>query len=229
MDRRKILMGAAGLGALAAGGAALWRPDAQGSLLPLGAVQAQTDASGGDASGDTPDVMEMTLGDADAPVTLIEYASFTCPHCATFHARVLPDLKANYIDEGLVHYIYREVYFDRFGLWAGMVARCGGPMRYFGIADLIYEQQSEWVQGAPAEVAENLRRIGRTAGLTNEELDACLTDQAMAEAMIANYEAHMEVHEIPGTPSLIVNGEMHSNMSYADLAGILDDAIAAAE
>jgi hypothetical protein len=94
------------------------------------------------------------------------------------------------VDTNRIRYVYREVYFDRFGLWASMVARCGGPDRFFGIVDLIYEQQPEWTQGATREIAESLRRIGRTAGLTNEELDACLTDQTMAEALLASYEAN---------------------------------------
>ena len=128
-----------------------------------------------------------------------------------------------------MRYIYREVYFDRFGLWAGMVARCAGPERYFGVVYLIYARQAEWTQGAPAEVAENLRRIGRTVGLTNEQLDACLTDAAMAEAMIATYEAHMEQHDISGTPAFVIAGQMYSNQSYADMSAILDEAIAAAQ
>ncbi len=222
MDRRTILLGAAGAGALAVGGAALWRPQGgQQPLLPF-AAHAQT-------QGEAPEVTEMTLGNADAPVTMIEYASFTCPHCGTFHENVLPRLKEDYIDTGRVHYIYREVYFDRFGLWAGMVARCAGPMRYFGVVDLIYEQQAEWVQGSPAEVAENLRRIGRMAGMTNEELDACMTDQSMAEAMIATYEANTAVHDIPGTPAFVIADDLHGNMSYDAMSELLDEALAAAE
>jgi protein-disulfide isomerase len=224
MDRRKLLIGAAGTGALALGGVSLLRPgQSDQPLLPFGAANAQT------ADGEAPEVMEMTLGNPDAPVTMIEYASFTCPHCRTFHERVFPQVKENYVEPGRIHYIYREVYFDRFGLWAAMIARCGGPMRYFGIADMLYEQQSEWTQGSPREVADNLRRIGRTAGLTNEELDACLTDQAMAEAMLAEYEANTEVHDIPGTPSIVINDELHGNMSYADLSELLDEALAEAE
>lgn len=225
MDRRKMLMGAAGVGALAIGGTMLLRPGQRTeTLLPVGAANAQAADTGA-----APEVLEMTLGNPDAPVTLIEYASFTCPHCRTFHERVMPELKANYIDPGRINYVYREVYFDRFGLWAGMVARCAGPDRYFGVVDLIYAQQATWTQGAPAEVAENLRRIGRTAGLTNEELDACLTDQAMAQAMLATYEANTAIHDIPGTPTLIINDEMHGNMSFADLSALLDEALAAAE
>jgi len=175
-------------------------------------------------------VTDMTLGDADAPVTFVEYASFTCPHCATFHEEVLPQLKRDYIDTGKVRYIYREVYFDRYGLWAGMVARCGGEMRYFGLADMIYERQRDWTQGdSPAAVAENLRRIGRTAGLNDDQLDACLTDADKAQAMVATYEENAARDGVTGTPSFVIDGQMYSNMPYGDLRAILDDKIADAE
>ncbi len=173
---------------------------------------------------DTSVVADMTLGDADAPVEVIEYASFTCPHCATFHAGPFEQLKADYIDSGKVRFTYREVYFDRLGLWAGMVARCGGEERYFGIAGLIYEQQRDWTQGEPAAVAENLRRIGRTAGLSDEQLDACLTDADAAQALVAAYEANAERDRIRSTPSFLIDGELHGNMPYAELAALIDAA-----
>ncbi|MEM7720769.1 MAG: DsbA family protein [Pseudomonadota bacterium] len=225
MDRRTLMMGA-GAGFVALGGYTLLRPSqSELPLLPAGAANAQTaDAS----TGDLPSVTEMVLGDPDAPVEVIEYASFTCPHCRTFHENVMPRMKADYIDPGHVRFVYREVYFDRFGLWAGMVARCAGPDRYFGIVDLIYANQSEWTQGSPAEVAENLRRIGRTAGLTNEQLDTCLTDAEMAQAMLETYEANVAVHDISGTPAFVVDGRLYSNMSYSDFQAILDERIDAA-
>lgn len=214
----------AGAGAMVAGTYALMRPTgAPGLPLLPQAAHAQA------VSATAPEVIEMVLGSADAPVEVIEYASFTCPHCRTFHENTLPLLKADYIDQGRIRYVYREVYFDRFGLWAGMVARCAGPERYFGVVDLIYARQAEWTQGAPAEVAENLRRIGLTAGMTTDQLDACLTDAAMAEALIANYEANMEVHNISGTPAFVIAGQMHSNMSYADMSALIDEAIVAAQ
>ncbi|MBF9048322.1 thioredoxin domain-containing protein [Rhodobacterales bacterium LSUCC0031] len=226
MDRRTILLGV-GAGALVVGGYAAWRPQTTAalSLLPQPAHAQTSDA----AATDAPQVIEMVMGDLDAPVEVIEYASFTCPHCRSFHENTLPLLKADYIDQGRVRYVYREVYFDRFGLWAGMVARCAGPERYFGVVDLIYQRQAEWTQGAPAEVAENLRRIGRTAGLSNEQLDACLTDGAMAQAMITTYEAHMAEHDISGTPAFVIGGRVHSNMSYGDMSALIDRAIAAAQ
>jgi len=221
MDRRTLMLGA-GAGFVAIGGYQLLRPTPQDiPLLPYGAANAQT------ADGEAVVIEDMMLGSPDAPVEVIEYASFTCPHCGTFHLNVLPQLKADYIDTGQVRMIYREVYFDRFGLWAGLVARCAGPERYFAITDLIYEQQRQWTQGAPAEVAEGLRRIGRTVGLSNEQLDVCLTDAVTAQAMLDTYEANMEEHDISGTPAFVIDGELYSNMSYADMSAIIDERLAA--
>ena len=215
------------LAALAlAGAAAFWiaRPapgpgpgSGAAELLPM-AAQAQEAAEI-----DTSTVREMALGAPDAPVTVIEYASFTCPHCATFHADVLPQLKADYVDTGKVRFVHREVYFDRYGLWAGMVARCGGETRYFGIADLVYAQQRDWTSGQPTEVVEALRRIGRTAGLTNEQLDACLSDGETAQTLVAWYQEHAEADGIDATPTFIIDGQKYSNMPYADFVEIIDD------
>ena len=87
---------------------------------------------------DLRNVPELVLGNPDAKVTVTEYASYTCPHCATFHRDVFKPLLRDYIEPGRIRFVYREVFFDRFGLWAAMVARCGGEERYFGIADLLY-------------------------------------------------------------------------------------------
>lgn len=176
---------------------------------------------------DTSKVVDMSLGNPDAPVTVIEYASFTCPHCANFHDNVFGELKANYIDTDKINFIYREVYFDRFGLWAGMLARCGDGTRYFGISDMLYEKQREWIgEGQPAEIAENLRTMGKTAGLSEELVNECLSDQAMAEAMIAVYQENAERDDINSTPSFIINGEKYSNMNYADFSAVLDEKLA---
>ncbi|MEE4119764.1 MAG: DsbA family protein [Paracoccaceae bacterium] len=204
-----------------AGAAAFWiaRPAPEGALpaLPMAAEAQEA------AEIDTSSIAEMALGPEDAAVTVIEYASFTCPHCATFHAQVFPQLKENYVDTGQVRFVHREVYFDRYGLWAGMVARCGGEERYFGIADLIYERQREWTQGEPTEVVDKLRRIGKTAGLTDEQLDACLSDGQKAQTLVAWYQQNAEADRIEATPSFVIDGEKFSNMSYADFSEILDE------
>jgi len=188
--------------------------------LPSGPALAQEAESG--------EIEDMTLGDADAPVEVIEYASFTCPHCAHFHENVFPDLKRDYIDTGKVRFIHREVYFDRFGLWASMVARCGGETRYFGIADRIYETQSEWTSSRePAAIADGLRRIGRAAGLSSEQLETCLSDGDRAEALVAWYRENAERHQVEATPTFIIGGEKYSNMPYSELADTIDSKLPA--
>jgi hypothetical protein len=99
-------------------------------------------------------------------------------------------------------------------------------MRYFGIADLIFEQQKEWVTNDPAQVATNLRKIGKTAGLDDAALDACMNDQAKAEAMVAAFQKNSQADDITATPSLIINGTKHSNMSYEELKKIIDAELA---
>ncbi|WP_193139159.1 DsbA family protein [Meridianimarinicoccus sp. MJW13] len=181
----------------------------------------------GPAFAEIAEIEDMVMGDPDAPVTVIEYASFTCPHCANFHATTFKELKKNYIDTGKVRFIHREVFFDRYGLWAAMVARCGGQLRYFGVADLIYTDQQSWTQGEPAQIADNLRRIGRTSGLSNDQLDACLQDAEKAQALVAWNDANTKADGISGTPSFVIEGELYSNMSYADFAALLDEKLAA--
>ena len=172
-------------------------------------------------------ITDFGLGPEDAKVRMIEYASFTCPHCADFHANVFKPLKADYIDTGKIRFEHREVYFDRYGLWAAMMARCGGAPRYFGITDILYSTQRDWAASDdPVVVVENLKKIGRTAGMDDATLDACLKDGAMAEALVAHFETNFKADGIEGTPTLIINGTKHSNMSYADLKAILDAELA---
>jgi protein-disulfide isomerase len=108
-----------------------------------------------------------------------------------------------------------------------MVARCGGAERYFGISDILFETQREWAASDdPATVVANLRRIGRTAGMDDATLDACLNDGPKAQAMINTYQANAEADDVQGTPTLMINGVKHSNMSYADLRVIIDAELA---
>lgn len=172
---------------------------------------------------DTSIVPEITLGNPDADVTVTEYASFTCPHCKNYHQGPFKDLKAEYIDSGKINFVYREVYFDRFGLWAAMVARCDDGSRYFPIADMIYEKQAEWTQGEPATIAGNLRRIGLAAGLDGAVLDACMSDATMAQAMYAKFQENAEADDVTGTPSFLVDGEKVDNATFqSDFRNILD-------
>lgn len=191
---------------------------ATATVLPMVPTLAQS------AEVDTAGVAEMTLGNPDADVTVIEYASFTCPHCRSFHETVFKDLKANYIDNGQIHFVYREVYFDRFGLWAAMLARCAGEERYFALADLIYQTQSDWTAGGdPADIADNLRKLGLTAGMSKEEIDVCLQDGDKARALVAVYQENAKADDVNSTPTFIIDGKKYGNMNYADFAAILDE------
>lgn len=219
MQRRNMILGGAAL--LGLGGWALSSKMGGNSteiaMMP-GAANAQTAS----ADVDTSTITDMMQGNPDAAVTLTEYASFTCPHCAAFHSGPYKQLKADFIDTGKINFIYREVYFDRPGLWASMVARCGGQEKFFGIADLIYKGQSEWVRaGEPAAIVDELRKIGRLAGLDNDTLEACLQDAKMAQTLVAWYQENGERDNIDSTPSFLINGTKHSNMSYADMKALI--------
>ncbi|VAV93213.1 Periplasmic thiol:disulfide interchange protein DsbA [hydrothermal vent metagenome] len=220
MERRLVL----GWVALAiAGGGLIWKRS-------LGSTDAQpvADVLGQPSDVDMSSIVEMAMGPEDAKVTIIEYASFTCPHCARFHQGPLKQMKADYIDKGLVHFIYRDVYFDRFGLMAAQIARCGGRERFFDIADLLYSQQREWIAGGddPAKIAANLRRIGKVAGLGEDTLEVCLADKAQAETLVAWYNQNAQADNVRSTPSFIINGEPYSNMSYGDFKKVIDAKLA---
>jgi protein-disulfide isomerase len=172
-------------------------------------------------------VREMSLGNPDAKVTVIEYASFTCPHCKNFHEQVFGQLKVKYIETGKINFIYREVYFDRPGLWAGVLARCGGPDRYFAITDLIYDQQSEWTATEdPAVLAANLRGIGIDANLSEEQMDACFADDDKVRAMVAIYQQNAEADNVRSSPMFLINGERFGNMGFDEFAAVLDKKLA---
>lgn len=188
------------------------------------AAEAETEAAA-EAAPAEEGIVEMVQGAEDAPVTVMEYASYTCPHCANWHEESYPQLK-DYIDEGKVRFVYREVYFDRPGLWASMIARCGGESKFFGVSDMLYEQQRDWAAGGdPAAIAAKLREIGLKAGLEEAQLEACLTDGDKAQELVSWFEQNAEEDGINSTPTFIINGEKHSNMAWADMAEIIDGLI----
>lgn len=202
---------------------------AAGTAIPAAAQTATAPAPAAPAAAAAPVedfTRDFVLGDVNAPVTLVEYGSFTCPHCAAFSNDVLPKLKADFIDTGKVKFIHREVYFDRYGLWAAMVARCGGEMRYHGLIKALYAGQRDWLASDdPAVIADNLRKIGRTAGMTDEQVNACLQNEAMIEAMVAAYQKHVDRDGVTATPTLLVNGKKYNNMPYSELKPIIEKAI----
>ena len=192
----------------------------------LGAASAET-AAPTDAAAAAVDpalLADRSMGNPDAPVKMTEYASFTCPHCANFSETVFKDLKTNYIDTGKVYFTLREVYFDKFGLLAGMMARCGGNDRYFGFVDTFFHSRDQWLNSEDAAViTDNLKRIGRTGGMSDEQIDACWANRPLANALVEQFQKNMTADGVEGTPSFLIDGVKFTNMSYEEFAKVLDD------
>ena len=187
--------------------------------LPFAANAQSSDADAGAA-----EIIDMVQGAENAPITVIEYASFTCPHCARFHSDVYKLLRKNYIDTGKVKFIFREVYFDKYGMWASMIARCSGPDRFFGMTDLILNSQSTWARaGDDLAIVEALRKIGRLSGMQDAALDSCLQDGEKLRALVGWYKENAQRDGIQSTPSFLIDGQPYKNMDYEEFTKILDE------
>lgn len=169
---------------------------------------------------------DIVLGDDAAPVTVIEYASFTCPHCAAFHADTWPRFRAEYVDTGKVRFILREVYFDREGLWASMAARCGGASAFYPMADQFMKKQRLWAKAARNNNRGEISKIARLNGLSSAQLDACFSDQDYARALVEAYQRNAADDDVNSTPTFIINGAKHAgNMPFEELAALVDAAM----
>ncbi|MCH8168477.1 MAG: DsbA family protein [Proteobacteria bacterium] len=169
---------------------------------------------------------DIVLGDDAAPVTVIEYASFTCPHCAAFHADTWPRFRAEYVDTGKVRFILREVYFDREGLWASMAARCGGASAFYPMADQFMKKQRLWAKAARDNNRTEISKIARLNGLSTAQLDACFSDQDYARALVEAYQRNAADDGVNSTPTFIINGAKHEgNMPFEELAALVDAAM----
>lgn len=150
---------------------------------------------------------DMALGPNDAPVTITEYASMTCPHCAAFNEQVFPKIKKEYIDTGKVKYIFREFPLDIKAAAGSMLSRCiakDDAPKYFAVTDMLFRQQNDWVV---KNTTETLTRIGKQAGLTQQQVEACLKDQALLDKIAADQKYASDVLKVDSTPTFFINGE----------------------
>ena len=148
---------------------------------------------------------DLVLGKADAPVTIIEYASMTCPHCASFHKTTYPALKAKYIDTGKVRFIFREFPLDELATAASMLARCAGGEKALALIDVLFASQDKWAVRQPLPV---LTQIAKQSGMTQEGFEKCLADQKLYNDIIAMRERGSKDYKVESTPTLFVNGKM---------------------
>ena len=150
---------------------------------------------------------DMALGPADAKVTITEFASMTCPHCAAFNAETYPKIKAAYIDTGKVRYIFREFPLDIKAAAGSMLARCianGDAPKYFAVTDMLFRQQNDWVV---KNTTETLTRIGKQAGMSQQQVETCLKDQALLDKIAADQKYASDVLKVDSTPTFFINGD----------------------
>ncbi|WP_417412181.1 DsbA family protein [Hoeflea sp.] len=164
---------------------------------------------------------EMTLGDENAPVTIIEYMSMTCPHCAAFHEENFKPLQEKYIDTGKVRFILREFPFDPRAAAAIMLARCAPENQFFPMVDVLFKQQRTWATAPDGR--EALLQIARLAGFTQESFEACLTNQKLLDDVNAVRTKAGNEFGVQSTPTFFVNGKRYpGNMSIGIMSAIID-------
>jgi protein-disulfide isomerase len=151
---------------------------------------------------------DMALGPKDAAVTVVEFASMTCGHCANFTETVFPKIKAEFIDTNKIRFVFREFPLDIKAAAGSMLARCiakDDAGKYFAVVDMLFKQQNEWVM---KNTAETLTRIGKQAGLSQQAVEECLKDQALLDKIAADQKFANEVLKVNSTPTFFINGEM---------------------
>jgi protein-disulfide isomerase len=160
---------------------------------------------------------DMALGPANAPVTITEYASMTCPHCAAFNEAVFPKIKSEYIDTGKIRYVFREFPLDIKAAAGSMLARCiakDDAGKYFAVIDMLFKQQNDWVL---KNTTETLIRIGKQAGLSQQAIEDCLKDQALLDKIAADQKYASEVLKVDSTPTFFINGDkIKGETSFAE-------------
>lgn len=149
---------------------------------------------------------DLVLGNADAPITVVEYASLTCGHCAAFHNKVLPTLKEKYVDTGKVRFIMREFPLDNLAAAASMLARCAGDGKSFALISALFAKQDDWafVRGDPKP---QLFKLAQQAGFTQESFEKCLTDQKLLEDVSTIRSRAVEAFGVSSTPTFFINGK----------------------
>lgn len=168
---------------------------------------------------------DMSLGDPDAPVTVIDYASLTCSHCADFEINTLPQLKEKYIETGKVHYILRDFPFDPIATAAFMLAHCAGPERYFGFVGVLFRQQTQWA--FTQTPMEDLKALARQGGISEERFDACMKDQKIFDHVKEVALRGAKTFGVRSTPTFFINGEkVEGALPWRDFEPLIEKALA---
>lgn len=203
MKRRQILISAAGAALV--------------SLVPLGRLSGPARAQDMAIHAD-----DRILGAADAPITMIEYSSLTCPHCATFHRETLPRIKENWIDDGKVRLVFRHYPLDGLALRAAAIGNCIPGKRFFAFMGILFKNQRKWARAQDPLTA--LGQYARLAGLSQEQADACLADRAAMDKILQGAQEGRAVYGVESTPTFIVNGKKLSGaLPYDEFESVFRD------
>lgn len=188
------------------------------AALMLAACQKTVDAATAD---------DMSMGSTSAPVTMIEYASVSCPHCAAFNNDVFPAFKKKYVDTGKVRYVAREALTSDPSIAAAgfLTARCAGKAKYFQVTDAIYHSQPQMFAGGDPHAV--LLNIARSAGMTDAQFDKCIGDEQAMNALNARWERYVRDDHINATPTFVINGKVYDKgeMSLPDLDAAVAEAM----
>ena len=167
---------------------------------------------------------EFFLGNKDAKITVIEYASMTCIHCANFHKQVYPKIKKNYIDTNKIKFIFRDFPLDKQALFGSVLAKCAPKDKYFDFVKLILTNQKKWVSNDDAFI-NKLQHIGKLAGLNENKINSCFKDEKLVDNIIKTRSIGEKKYNINSTPTLIINERKYSAMSYENFEKIIENLI----
>ncbi|MEQ1866516.1 MAG: thioredoxin domain-containing protein [Micropepsaceae bacterium] len=200
--RPQLIAGSAGVLTVVAG-LSFW-------FFSGGPAQLSGDGSGGTCNPiETAAVIDddFTVGEANAPITLVEYASQTCVHCAAFHRDAWPTIEATYVKTGLVRFVFRDFQRNRVDLAASVLGRCMGRDAFMAFTGLLFENQETWMNRADQDALAGLREMTRRAGMTNSEFDACMKKEDEAKRLVAIREKAVKDYCLEGTPTFLLNGK----------------------
>jgi len=220
VSRTQVLIGIVVLAILLVGGAAYFLIGS-GTTQPAGLSSAIS--LGGAVPGD------MTLGSSKAPITFIEYAAPMCPHCARFNEEIIPHLRADYIDKGKVFYIFRVFPIGQADVPAEAIARCQPADNYFQFIDLLFRNQAKWdPENGVTDVRGGLIAVSRIAGMSAEQVDACMNNQDEQKRIMAVAQDAATRYGVTGTPTLVINGDVQQagGMPWTELKAKLDSLLA---
>jgi protein-disulfide isomerase len=225
MNRRNILIGLGAVAAGAAAGGAWWlRSGQQPAPMASGTAAAPQATTLATAAGEMPLFDDdHILGKADAPVTILEYASLTCPHCAAFHSDTLPQVKSEWIDTGRARLVFRHYPLDQLALRAAAAANCVQGDAFFGFMDVLFQNQDKWARSDDPLAA--VGQYAALAGLDKATYEKCVNDEAALDRIIEKQTDGRDRYNVTSTPTFVVNGTpVAGNRPYDEFKSILEEA-----